>query len=143
MNAQTKIQASLPDLLRNAREAAPLRSFTGWRLGEEGRFALEIKLPFATLAEVEQYFGQEAFFGCTFFVVEHDAVTDTKMLHVYRVRKGKWAGHFSDAYTKVYPHTADKLFAMPVNAFDPAQPWLWSPSDPIGNGPVIDVRVQS
>jgi hypothetical protein len=91
-----------------------------------------------TLQEVEAALATEANHGSTFLVLETDVIRETASLHVYRVRRGKWAGRY-DGARKAYPHSADHLFSVPVKAFEPVEPWRYVPGcDVVGRSSVIE-----
>jgi hypothetical protein len=93
-----------------------------------------------TLAGIEREIAIEPNHGATFMVLETPTLGSTATLHSYRVRRGKWAGRFADA-RKVYPHHADKLFAVEVSAFEPVLPWRCvAGADRVGGLGLIEVR---
>jgi hypothetical protein len=93
-----------------------------------------------TLAGIEREIATEPNHGETFMVLETPTLGSTATLHSYRVRRGKWAGRFADAH-KIYPHHADKLFAVEVSAFKPVEPWRCVPgADRLGRSGIIEVR---
>jgi hypothetical protein len=103
-------------------------TFTVWRLSSDVKHAVAHSLTVATLPQIEREIAVTASHGATVFVLEQDAITGAQLLHAYRIRRGKWAGRYdADTGTKTYPCSADKLFALPVAAFEPVEPWRWSP----------------
>ncbi len=109
-------------------------AFKGWCLREGAKTVQPETLLGATLPDIERFIACAGNFGSTFLIVEHDRIEDVQTLHVYRIRRGKWAGlRDHDSLVKVYPYTADKLFALPVKSFDPVEPWRWVPSETVGS----------
>lgn len=101
---------------------APRVTFTAWIQTDAGSTAYGERR-FDSLADAERHFAHEAWHGATILILEHDSVTDARTLHSYRIRRGKWAGRFDRYNRKAYPHHADRLFALPVDAFEPTAPF--------------------
>lgn len=100
-------------------------TFTVWRLLGSGK-AQAHPVAATTLLEIEREIATEAAFGATFMVRETATLSGRATLHTYRIRREKWTGRYADG-RKVYPHSADKLFALEVSAFEPVEPWRWTP----------------
>lgn len=118
-------------------------TFEAWRHPDGSKLACAHTLVAVSLPAIEREIAIAPHFGATILILETDAITDAKLLHAYRIRRGKWIGRVDERGCKTYPHSADLLFRMPVNAFDPVQPWGWSPGcDVVGLDPVLEgVRV--
>jgi hypothetical protein len=120
----------------------PASTLQAWCLDAHGKHALPHEVATCSLAELERQVAHATYFGATFFVVETGTISRKSVLHVYRIRRGSKAiGYDPVTGNKRYAHTADKLFALPVDAFEPTQPWRWSPgADVVGGDPnVIDI----
>lgn len=116
--------------------AVPATQFTCWRLTTGA--AQPHPVTSTALIEIEREIAAEAHHGETFLVREDDPIREQLILHVYRVRKGKWAGRF-DGARKTYPYVADRLFSVPVKAFEPVEPWKWAPGcDVLGRGKFVE-----
>jgi hypothetical protein len=100
-------------------------TFTAWRLLDNGT-ATPTPVFGDTLAQVAANLSCEGAFGHTYFVAEHDTLAGGTTLHGLRIRRGKWLGRYADG-RKVYPYHADPLFSVKVAAFDPVEPWRWTP----------------
>lgn len=102
-------------------------SFTAWRILDNGEACPE-RLFAATLPEIERELANEGTHQHRYVVRETDPINGKATLHFYTIRKGAWKGHYShNRARKVYPYTADRLLSMKVNAFDPVEPWRWTP----------------
>lgn len=147
MNAHTNLaRESALDAI-NAVEMASERptrmrhsTFTLWEAMSGGK-ANPIGTDAETLELVERLIAREHFHGKTILALQHDALTDRRTLHTYRVRKGKAIGWDRDA-KRTYAYTADKLFSVEVSAFEPVTPWRWTPGCDVRgvNENLIEVR---
>lgn len=146
MNAISLRRDACLDLLNTAEmvsEQRPVRMaaaiYDVWQILPGGK-AQPHPVKAETLAGIEREIATEPNHGETFMVLETPTLGSTSTLHSYRVRRGKWAGRFADA-RKVYPHHADKLFAVGVAAFEPIEPWRCVPgADRVGRLGLIEVR---
>jgi hypothetical protein len=118
----------------------PQATFMVWRL-LDGGMSQPQSVSGATLSEIEAEIATEAGFGSTFLITEKPTLSErVAILHTYRVRRCKWAGRFVDG-RKAYPYAADRLFSAAVAAFDPVEPWRWTPgADAVGRSNVIEAR---
>ncbi len=119
----------------NAATAFTRSSFRAWLLSPGDKLAHSHEVFHSTLPEIEGYFSAVPYFGAMLFILEHDAVKDARTLHAYRIRRGKWAGGRDYSGCKYFPHKADKLFSLPVDGFDPTEPWSFTRGrDVVGAG---------
>ena len=115
--------------------AVPATQFTCWRLINA---AQPHPVGAAKLLEIEREIATEAHHGETFLIREDDVIRERSTLHVYRIRKGKWAGRFEGS-RKAFPYVADRLVSVQVKAFEPVEPWKWAPGcDVLGRSNVIE-----
>lgn len=149
MSAHAPIARSVRDLALDAINAVEMASerptrmrhstFTLWEAMSGGK-ANPIGTDAETLELVERLIAREHFHGKTILALQHDALTDCRTLHTYRIRKGKAIGWDRDA-RRTYAYTADRLFSVEVEAFAPVEPWRCLPgADRVGTSNVIEVR---
>jgi hypothetical protein len=115
-------------------------TFQIWRKVEGKTFCNRFSINAASIADVESYLCDSAWYKMLFIVLETDVVTERMMQHVYTVRKGAWQGRFNDKGVKQYPYRAECLASFEVISFEPALRWRWTPdADVIGGDGVINV----
>ena len=107
--------------------------FHVWRLAPDAAKAAREGVPGNDLASIERAIAIPENHGATIFVRETATIDGGVTLHVYRIRKGAKPIRY-DGARAIYPNTADKLFSLPVNAFDPVTPWRWSPGADVLGG---------
>lgn len=146
MNADYTVTDRAMDLIltedmrrENARPFAR-ETFTCWAKRDGDAKASRFTVSATTLPEIEREIAAGPYYGMTVLVLGEDTIAGTKLLHVYRIRRGKWLGRTDPrTFAKVYPHTADKLFSMPVRDFSPVEPWRWTPGcDVVGHTNIIE-----
>ena len=115
-------------------------TFQIWRKVEGKTCCDPFSINAASIADVESYLCDSAWYKMLFIVLETDVVTERMMQHVYTVRKGAWQGRFNDKGVKQYPYRAECLASFEVISFEPALRWRWTPdADVIGGDGVINV----
>lgn len=133
MNAPLKLVAA-----RASHFAA--KSFTAWRVPVDAArsecYPLDLGQP-ADLAEAASAAERQCNHLEHFVVREIDALGDKATLHIFAIRRESKRKFRRDPLTgepgwsqRLY---RDHLFSMQVRAFDPVEPWRWTPGcDPVG-----------
>ncbi len=117
---------------------APRFRYSVWVQTDDGKLAYREKIAVGSLGQIEHAIANPGYFGRRVFVREHDSVNEVLQLHVYQVRKGKWLGCYDERHIKIYAYTADRLFSLPIEAFEPVEPWRYEPGcDVVGASAVL------
>lgn len=116
----------------------PRFAYSIWLKGDDHRLAHREQISAASLAQIEERLCHPFYQRATIFVLENDSVNEVLTLHTYRVRKGQWLGRYDEQHRKAYPYKADRLFSLPVETFEPVEPWRYEPGcDVVGAGATI------
>lgn len=123
-------QGALERFLIEPEELAPMRpTFTAWLVLASGK-AHPLPADGATLNEA---LASALTGGCTHksqvVIREHNPVKRETRLHVYAIKRrsaGRWVvrDHVPAKVHDLYP---DPLFVLDVTAFEPVEPWKWTP----------------
>jgi hypothetical protein len=111
-------------------------TFRAWSIGESNSIAYprEIGEP-ATLAEAVRR-AMPAQHKARFMVLVENAVTRTGTLHIYAVKQSSKTvriPHEDGTWRVGKPLLPEALVSLEVRAFDPVEPWRWSPgADVVG-----------
>lgn len=116
----------------------PRHTFEAWKIGANG-VAYPLTDRIADGAEtalcVGAQFATEAHYGAIIVVKTVDSVSQDVTIATFRIRRGAWKGRYSPQLRKEYPHKAELLHTMKVRAFEPVEPFRWSPgADIVGAG---------
>lgn len=126
-----------PTLLPPERAFRMSDTFDIWRLRIGDAYAVRLDIDASTLAEAKANASACCSHKDVLFIRETLRAARTGVaLHAYVVRQGKReyrVNHETGVPGYVAPLKLDHLFSLPVNAFDPLQPWTWTPgADVVG-----------
>jgi hypothetical protein len=127
--------ACLADVQRNARPFTRT-TFKAWRTSRAG-----VAYPIDATGDCRDNFTQAAAVHCqhhdTLLILECDAIPGERRLHIYTIKresKPTWQPAEDGTVRAVHRHYAAHVTTFPVSAFEPVEPWRWSPgADVVGH----------
>ena len=108
-------------------------SFAAWRVLSDGK-AQAIEVVATTLAEAVDQAKVQCAHKDVFVIRVTDALTAETKAHFFAVKRksqGRWVVR-DHVPTKVHDQYAEPLFALAVSAFQPVEPWRWTPGCDVG-----------
>ncbi|QCI93358.1 hypothetical protein [Novosphingobium sp. EMRT-2] len=142
MNA-TRTRAACFDSVKADMRARPLvrHTYRAWHIMDSTECAAIDVADATTLAEA---LGKVPLFHKRHFVIhETDTITGKTVAHFYQVKETKkWLKCPDTGVTRNVgvPYSV-KLFAMAMDAFDPVEPWSWSPGADVVGADRNEVRL--
>ena len=139
MNAPQALAACLADV-QPARVTALAKSYTAWRVlsdRQSERMAVIAASLDAAVAEIAPRCRHKDHF----IIAEQDALSGRTTAHFYTVKRKSapryvYRDHQTHRTNDLY---AERLFGLAVNAFEPVEPWSWSPgADVVGRDEAIE-----
>lgn len=121
----------------NAPETFYRATFTAWMVSDGSTTGAKSALFARSLPAAEDEIAAAYSNKETILVLEADGISGTQTLHTYRVRVGKpqWRQGFDKPVAR---KTAERICSVRVNAFEPVEPWRWTPGcDVVGRGESI------
>lgn len=123
-------------------------TFEAWRISPDSPrgevCALDVSAA-TSLADAVDIAAPLCFHKDSFVVQVIDGVTGKRMLHFYAVKRRsnpirQWNKERL-CHENMHPHYAVAMFSMAVSAFEPVEPWRWSPgTDVVGlDGTAIEL----
>jgi hypothetical protein len=127
--------------------AAPIRTFAAWKmLGGRRNEAQPLEITAATLADALADACNSCSHKDTLAISEHEALAETTTVHFYSVKRKSKPRYVVVEHVgrNVHDLYAEPLFSLAVNAFDPIEPWRWTPEADVVGGPrnVVDGRAR-